>query len=115
MDQPDWMQKLHFMVDMVVHLDMLNKSMQGKESMALQMLEKDLAFEHKMAVFATDVQRGTLHHFSFLKKVSRSKQLVKHCVLLFAIVDIQTAFPERFCDFRMEKTCYLFPSLLWSW
>lgn len=31
LEQPDWLEKLHFMVDMTVHLNMLNKNLQGKE------------------------------------------------------------------------------------
>ena len=56
----DWLEKLHFMVDMTSHLNRLNKSLQGKGSKALQMLEDVLAFERKLTVFARDLQRGTL-------------------------------------------------------
>ncbi|KAK1903618.1 General transcription factor II-I repeat domain containing protein 2A, partial [Dissostichus eleginoides] len=58
LEHPDWLEKLHFMVDMTGHLNMLNKSLQGKGSTALQMLEDVLAFERKMTVFARDVQKG---------------------------------------------------------
>ncbi|KAK1882848.1 General transcription factor II-I repeat domain containing protein 2 [Dissostichus eleginoides] len=57
LEHPDWLEKLHFMVDMTGHLNMLNKSLQGKGSTALQMLEDVLAFERKMTVFARDVQK----------------------------------------------------------
>ena len=67
LDQPDWVEKLHFMVDMTSHLNTLNKSLHGKGSTTLQMLEEVLAFERKMTVFAKDVQRGTLLHFPFQK------------------------------------------------
>ena len=60
LDQPDWVEKLHFMVDMTSHLNTLNKSLQGKGSTTLQMLEEVLAFERKMTVFAREV-----HYFTF--------------------------------------------------
>ena len=40
-----WLEKLHFMVDMTSHLNMLNKSLQGQGNTALQMLEAILSFE----------------------------------------------------------------------
>jgi len=107
MDQPDWMQKLYFMVDMTAHLNMLNKSLQGKGSM--QMLEEVLAFERKMTVFTTDVQRGTLHHFPFLKLLQEANNQLNTVYFNRAIVDMQTAFLERFCDFRKEKNTLAFP------
>lgn len=66
LEQPDWLEKLHFMVDMTAHLNTLHKSLQGKGGTALQMLEEVLAFERKMTVFARDVQSGMLSHFSSL-------------------------------------------------
>lgn len=57
---PDWLEKLYFMVDMTSHLKMLYTNLQGKGSIALQLLEDVLVFERKMIVFARDVQRGTL-------------------------------------------------------
>ncbi|KAF7662874.1 hypothetical protein LDENG_00224530 [Lucifuga dentata] len=55
LEDPDWLEKLYFMVDMTSHLNTLNKSLQGKGSTALQMLEAVLAFERKLTVFARDV------------------------------------------------------------
>ena len=111
MDQPDWNQKLYFMVDMTTHLNTLNKSLQGKGSIPLQMLEEVLAFECKRTVFATDVQRGTLHHFPVLKQFQEANNQLNTAYFHRAIVDMQDAFLQRFCDFIKEKACYPFPSL----
>lgn len=59
LEYPDWLEKLHFVVDMTSHLNTLNKSLQGKGSTALQTLEGVLVFESKLTVFTRDVQRGT--------------------------------------------------------
>lgn len=64
----DWPVKLDFMVDMTSHLNTLNKSLQGKGSSALQMLDDVLAFERKMTAFNTDVQRGTRSYFPSLRE-----------------------------------------------
>ncbi|XP_069792326.1 general transcription factor II-I repeat domain-containing protein 2A-like [Narcine bancroftii] len=91
--QPDWMEKL----DMTVHLNMLDRSLQGKGGTALQMLEEVLAFKRKMTVFARDVQRGTLSHFPFLKEFKEAHNQINYEHFQRAITAMQTAFGERFC------------------
>ena len=62
-------EKLYFMVDMTVHLNMLNTTLQGKGSLQeLHMLEEVLVFERKLTVLARDLQRGTLSHFPSLRE-----------------------------------------------
>jgi len=56
LDQMDGLQKLHFIMDMTMEPNMLNKGLQGKRSTALQMLEVVLAFECKMIAFAKNIQ-----------------------------------------------------------
>ena len=109
LDQPDWVEKLHFTVDMTSHLNTLNKSLQGKGSTTLQMLEEVLAVERKMTVFARDVQRGTLLHFPFLKEFKVAHNQLNLVYFQQAIIDMQTVFQQRFCDFRKEKDMLSFP------
>ena len=52
LEQPEWLEKLHFMVDMTVHLNTLNTTLQGKGATALHMLEEVLVFEHKLTVLS---------------------------------------------------------------
>ncbi|KAK3517056.1 hypothetical protein QTP86_019619, partial [Hemibagrus guttatus] len=56
LEQPAWLEKLHFMVDMTAHLNTLNTTLQGKGGTA-HMLEEVLAFERKLTVFVRDLQR----------------------------------------------------------
>ncbi|KAK9522180.1 hypothetical protein VZT92_018660 [Zoarces viviparus] len=106
---PDWLEKLHFMVDMTSHLNTLNKSLQGKGGTALQMLEDVLAFERKMTVFARDVQRGTLSHFPSLREFREENTHINCEYLQDAIIEMQTAFGKRFSEFREEKSTLSFP------
>lgn len=39
LEDTEWLEKLHFMVDMTSHLNMLSKSLQGQGNTTLQMLE----------------------------------------------------------------------------
>ncbi|XP_067094207.1 general transcription factor II-I repeat domain-containing protein 2B-like [Osmerus mordax] len=58
LEQPEWLEKLHFMVDMTAYLNTLNTALQGKGRTALHMLEEVLAFERKLTVLARDLQKG---------------------------------------------------------
>ena len=58
LEQEEWLEKLHFIVDMTVHL---NTALQGRGLTALHMLENVLAFKQKYMVFARD-----LHYLTFL-------------------------------------------------
>ncbi|KAK1889551.1 General transcription factor II-I repeat domain containing protein 2A [Dissostichus eleginoides] len=109
LEHPDWLEKLHFMVDMTGHLNMLNKSLQGKGSTALQMLEDVLAFERKMTVFARDVQKGTFSHFPSLREFKEAHNHINCEYLQRAIIEMQTAFGQRFSEFRKEKNTLSFP------
>ena len=92
------------MVDMTGHLNMLNRSLQGKGSTALQMLEYVLAFERKMTVFARDVQKGTFSHFPSLREFKEAHNNIDCEYLQRTIIAMQTAFGQRFSEFRKEKT-----------
>lgn len=111
LEDTEWLEKLHFMVDMTSHLNMLNKSLQGRGNTALQMLEAVLSFERKLTVFARDVQRGTLTHFPSLREFKEAHHdlTLNGDYLQGAIVDMQTAFASRFSEFRKEKMTLSFP------
>ncbi|XP_039204225.1 uncharacterized protein LOC120310168 isoform X15 [Crotalus tigris] len=109
LEQPEWLEKLHFMVDMTAHLNTLNTTLQGKGGTALHMLEEVLAFERKLTVFARDLQRGTLSHFPCLREFKRGHDMVNSEYLQSAIIAMQTSFGKRFCEFREEKNTLSFP------
>ena len=54
LEQPESLEKLHFMVDMTAHLNTLNTTLQGRGETALHMLEEVLAFERKLTVLNRD-------------------------------------------------------------
>ena len=109
LEQPEWLEKLHFMVDMTAHLNTLNTTLQGRGATALHMLEKVLAFERKLTVLARDLQRGALSHFPSLKEFKQDQELINLEYLQSAITTIQASFEKRFREFREEKTALSFP------
>ncbi len=96
------------MVDMTSHQNTLNKSLQGKGNMALQMLEDVLVFEQKLTVFARDVQSGTLSHFPSLTEFKEEHGHINCDYLPCVIIETQTELWGRFSEFRKEKTRYAF-------
>ena len=75
--QAEWLEKLHFTVDMTAHLNTLNTALQGRGRTALHMLEDVLAFERKFTVYARDLQRGTLSHFSCLREFKQTHRTLQ--------------------------------------
>ena len=110
--QAEWLEKLHFIVDMTVHLNTLNTALQGRGRTSLHMLEDALAFERKFTVYAKDLQRGTLSHFSCLRefKQTHSDVTINLEYLQSAIIAMQSSFGRRFCEFRKEKKTLSFPA-----
>ncbi|XP_059802664.1 general transcription factor II-I repeat domain-containing protein 2A-like [Hypanus sabinus] len=108
LEQPEWQEKLHFMVDMTAHLNTLNTALQGKGRTALHMLEDVLAFERKLTVLARDLQKGTLSHFPNLREFKQAHDMINLEYLHSAIIAKQTSFGKRFCEFREEKNTLSF-------
>ncbi|KAM3831932.1 general transcription factor II-I repeat domain-containing protein 2A-like [Vipera latastei] len=109
LEQPEWLEKLHFMVDMTAHLNTLNTTLQGKGGTALHMLEEVLAFELKLTVFGRDLQRGTLSHFPSLREFKQGHNMINSEYLQSAVIAMQTSFGKRFCEFREGKNTLSFP------
>ncbi|CAH2294051.1 general transcription factor II-I repeat domain-containing 2A-like [Pelobates cultripes] len=109
LEQSEWLEKLHFMVDMTAHLNMLNTTLQGKGGTALHMLEEVLAFERKLTVFVKDFQRGTLSHFPSLREFKQSHDTINLEYFKSAITAMQSSFGKRFCEFREEKKHIILP------
>lgn len=109
LEQPEWLETLHFMVDMTAHLNALNTALQRKGNTALNMLEEVLAFESKLTVFVKDLQRGTLFHFPSLREFKQSHGTINLDYLKSAIATMQNSFATRFCEFRKEKATLSFP------
>ncbi|KAM9717454.1 general transcription factor II-I repeat domain-containing protein 2A-like isoform 1-T1 [Menidia menidia] len=109
LEQPEWLEKLHFMVDMTAHLNTLNTSLQGKGGTALHLLEEVLGFERKLTVLAKDLERLALHHFPSLREYQQGGNVINTQYLQSAITAMQASFGKRFCEFREEKNTLSFP------
>lgn len=97
LEQPEWLEKLHFMVDMTAHLNTLNTALQGKGRTALHMLEEVLAFERKLTVLARDLQKGALSHFPNLRECKEA-HMINSEYLQSAVITMQKSFRFSILD-----------------
>lgn len=116
LEQPDWLEKQHIVMDRTAHLKTLSRSLQERGIAVLQTLAEALTFECKMTMFARDIQGGMLSHFTSLTEFKVAHNLINCNYLQHA--NMQTAFWSRFCEFREEKNktkpVYPSPSLPWA-
>uniref|UniRef100_A0A3B4C9Y8 HAT C-terminal dimerisation domain-containing protein n=1 Tax=Pygocentrus nattereri TaxID=42514 RepID=A0A3B4C9Y8_PYGNA len=96
----EWLEKLHFMVDMTTNLNTLNTTLQGRGSTALHML-----------VLARDLQRGTLSHFPSLRELKQAHKVINSEYLQSAITTMQASFGNVISE-RKKTPLTIAPSLL---
>ncbi|KAJ4945989.1 hypothetical protein JOQ06_023667 [Pogonophryne albipinna] len=58
-----WLRKLAYMSDIFQHLNVLNKSMQGRETYILHVQDKVQAFTKKIALWSTKLKEGVTEMF----------------------------------------------------
>ncbi|XP_058041846.1 TATA box-binding protein-associated factor RNA polymerase I subunit D isoform X1 [Ahaetulla prasina] len=112
LEQPEWLEKLHFMVDMTANLNTLNATLQEKGGTALHLLKTVLAFEHKLTVFARDLQRGSLSRFPSLREFKRAHSTINSEYLQSAVAAMRTSFAKQFREFSPVTPLTFDPSLL---
>ncbi|XP_053410680.1 general transcription factor II-I repeat domain-containing protein 2B isoform X2 [Nycticebus coucang] len=105
----DWVRDLAFLVDMTMHLNTLNISLQGHSQIVTQMYDLIRAFLAKLCLWETHLARNNLAHFPTLKSVSRNESDGLNYIP--KIVELKTEFQKRLSDFKLyESELTLFSS-----
>ncbi|XP_027630208.1 general transcription factor II-I repeat domain-containing protein 2B isoform X3 [Tupaia chinensis] len=105
----DWIRDLAFLVDMTMHLNTLNLSLQGHSQIVTQMYDLIRAFLAKLCLWETHLARNNLAHFPTLKSVSRNESDGLNYIP--KIVELKTEFQKRVSDFKLcESELTLFSS-----
>ncbi|XP_031288631.2 general transcription factor II-I repeat domain-containing protein 2 isoform X2 [Camelus dromedarius] len=105
----DWIKDLAFLVDMTMHLNTLNLSLQGHSQIVTQMYDLIRAFLAKLCLWETHLARNNLAHFPTLKSVSRNESDGLNYIP--KIVELKTEFQKRLSDFKLyESDLTLFSS-----
>ncbi|XP_046278677.1 general transcription factor II-I repeat domain-containing protein 2 isoform X3 [Marmota monax] len=103
----DWIRDLAFLVDVTMHLNTLNISLQGHSQVVTQMYDLLRAFLAKLCLWETHLARNNLAHFPTLKSVARHQGDGLNYVP--RIAELKTEFQKRLSDFeRYESELRLF-------
>uniref|UniRef100_A0A2K6LNT3 SPIN-DOC-like zinc-finger domain-containing protein n=1 Tax=Rhinopithecus bieti TaxID=61621 RepID=A0A2K6LNT3_RHIBE len=105
----DWIRDLAFLVDMTMHLNTLNISLQGHSQIVTQMYDLIRAFLAKLCLWETHLARNNLAHFPTLKSVSRNESDGLNYIP--KIAELKAEFQKRLSDFKLyESELALFSS-----
>lgn len=102
LSSPDWIRDLAFLVDLTMHLNMLNISLQGHSQVVTQMYDLIRAFLAKLCLWETHLARNNLAHFPTLKSVSRNESDGLNYIP--KIVELKTEFQKRLSDFKVHES-----------
>ena len=64
---PQWVVKLAFLVDITTHMNTLNLELQGKKKVVFEMFGQTTAFERKLRLWESKLQKGSCSHFPSLQ------------------------------------------------
>ncbi|XP_045848718.1 general transcription factor II-I repeat domain-containing protein 2 isoform X1 [Meles meles] len=102
LSSPDWIRDLAFLVDLTMHLNTLNISLQGHSQVVTQMYDLIRAFLAKLCLWETHLARNNLAHFPTLKSVSRNESDGLNYIP--KIVELKTEFQKRLSDFKLHES-----------
>ena len=111
LSDPGWLWSLAFLTDICVHLNTLNKKLQGRDLLINDLLYNVKSFETKLELFKNQFIQKNFSHFPCCHNLSKSMSgynfptdtHVKNIVIL------QKAFVARFIDFKSySKIIHLF-------
>ncbi|KAK3931734.1 General transcription factor II-I repeat domain-containing protein 2 [Frankliniella fusca] len=98
LNNPDWIKKLAFLVDVTQHLNSLNLSLQGKTNLISDMYKIIIGFEQKLGLFISEIEKGNLFHFEHLKSLGLTVELQGECII--TLCKLRDKFQSSFQDFR---------------
>lgn len=108
-----WLADLAFLVDLIGHLNTLNKSLQGKDQLVPQLNAHMKAFRAKLCLFETQLRNFNVAHFPTLSEIKcgfpNAHLSAKKEKYVSVLTSLKTEFSQRFQDFStIEKKIKLF-------
>lgn len=110
LSDPEWITDFAFLVDITAHLNTLNSKLQGKDLVITEAFNLICAFETKLQLWSSQLEKGCCDHFEHLNKTRMSVQTyhgitfesskTKYSMKVQSILE---AFKQRFLDFRKEE------------
>jgi hypothetical protein len=99
-----WLHDLAFLSDMMMHLNQLNRKLQGSKQLVHTLFEAVKAFEIKLSVFVAHFQEHKLDHFPMCTDANAAGKTTfqfQHYEELVA--SLLQEFKKRFTDFRSNE------------
>lgn len=103
LNDDDFVIRLFILTDISVHLNRLNKSIQGKDKNLIELYEAVSSFKDQLCILIFQIECSDFTHFPFCATLINSSTLKTQ--LLERLSDLQTAFNNRFQDF--DKMVFL--------
>lgn len=96
---PQWISHLAFLVDITTELNKLNTKLQGSDQFVFTLLQHITAFQNKLRLWISQLERGNYIHFPKLAENS------PRCGTSYVQVlrDLQEEFLSRFADVKKHK------------
>ena len=99
-------------------LNMIYITSQGKGGSVLNILEEVLLLEHKVAVLAWDLTKGTVSHLSVVREIKQAHMVTSSWYLQSAIITMQILYGSRFSEFseknHNDTSCSIHHVIMWS-
>ncbi|MEE6499512.1 hypothetical protein FKM82_003469 [Ascaphus truei] len=112
-ENPSWQCDLHFLCDIMAHLNELNVKLQGKGKVICELAQHIQEFKSKLNLIQVQTQKDDLTHFAnlnrFLEKNEECGLLdVKRQLYVNWIKNLSQKFESRFSDFNDFKLAFKF-------
>ncbi|XP_065131907.1 protein FAM200A-like [Paramisgurnus dabryanus] len=98
---------VHFLCDIMSHLNQLNLQLQGKNHTIADMYEAVEAFRLKLDLFERDLQ-GRKLHFPYLQQHCEKHQMQEDLLMRDFVMRLAENFKERFQSFNLSSELLLF-------
>ena len=99
LEKENWLFKVMFLVDIIMHLNELNLRLQGPGKTVIGLFEAWKGFVAKLDIYTRDIQTATFRYFKHLKAFSVDHQ-VNGAEINIYMRDLTSQFRNRFQDFQ---------------
>ena len=108
----DFLTSLALLVDILSHVNTLNRSLQGKEMTVCILYEKVRDFKDKFRLLKHQIQQKNYFHFHYLTELLTNKEIqedqIPTSLILEVFEDILNDFSDRFQDFEKISPILLY-------